>query len=136
MASLQFNNSTCGMVDIWYESHKNLIISVCQELDCLDKAKPLFDKLLEKPPALKKLKDTHRPKRAKSGWLYFCLEKRSELMKQYPSMDMGQISQELGKLWQLQTDTDKVLYNEQSEEDKQRYACEMEEYSENMLQFG
>ena len=136
MASLHFNNNTCKMVDVWYDSHKNLIIAVCDELDCMDKAQELFDKLLTKQPTLKKLKDEGKPKRAKSGWLYFCGEKRSELMEQYPDKDMGEISKELGKLWQQLEESDKGPYEDQSEQDKQRYYSEKEDYDENMMQFS
>ena len=136
MASLHFNNNTCSMVDVWYDSHKNLIIAVCDELNCMDKAQELFDKLLTQQPALKKLKDEGKPKRAKSGWLYFCGEKRSELMKQFPDKNMGEISKELGKLWQQLEESDKGPYEDQSEQDKQRYYSEKEDYDENMMQFS
>lgn len=136
MANLQFNNNTCSLVDIWYESHKSLIISVCQELECLEQAKPLMEKLLDKPPSLKKLKDVNKPKRAKSAWVYFCLDKRPLVTKKNPGMSMCEISQELGKMWQKTSDKNKEMYEEQSEEDKQRYLTEMEEYQENMLQFS
>jgi len=134
MSSLHFNNSTCGMVDVWYESHKSLVISLCQELDCLDKAQGLIDKLLEKPPALKKLKDGHRPKRSKSAFMYFCDDKRKSVADKYVKYEVGVIAKELGAMWHKQENRKK--YDELAEIDKQRYACDMEEYKENMLQFS
>lgn len=39
-------------------------------------------------------------KRPKSKYIYFCDEKRKELRKEYPDMDIRQITCELGKRWQ------------------------------------
>ena len=54
----QNNNKTNKITKTGKCSHKNLIISVCQELDSLPKAKELIEKLLDKPMKLKKLSGT------------------------------------------------------------------------------
>jgi len=135
MSSLQFHNSTCNVNNVWFDSHKSLIISVCQELDQLDKAKELIEKLLDKPVALKKLKDSGKPKRAKSGWIYYTSEHRPLVMKKHPKKGMGEISKVLGAMWQKTTEKQRVPFQKLADVDKERYAQEMEEYKENMLQF-
>jgi len=121
---------------VWFDSHKSLIISVCQELGQLEKAAELIEKLLDKPVALKKLKDTHKPKRAKSAWIYFTEKHRSTVMKKHPKKSMGEVSKELGKMWQKTTDKQKQPFQKLSDTDRDRYNQDMEEYKENMLQFS
>ena len=57
-------------------------------------------------------------------------------MEQYPDKDMGEISKELGKLWQQLEESDKYPYEVLSTEDKNRYLNEKEDYDENMMQFS
>ena len=135
MTTLQFHNSTCTLNNVWFDSHKSLIISVCQELDQLDKAKDLIDKLLDKPVALKKLKDSGKPKRAKSGWIYYTSEHRPKVMKKHPKKGMGEVSKVLGEMWQKTSGKQREPFKKLAEQDRERYNHEMEEYNENMLQF-
>ena len=134
MTSMQFINSTCDMNEMWFDSHKNLIISVCQELDSLPKAKELIEKLLDKPMKLKKLKDTHRPKKGKSAFLYFCDDKRESVAEKYEKYNVGVVAKDLGVLWAKCKNRKK--YNDSAEQDKERYRNEMEEFNEAMKQYS
>jgi len=136
MSTLQFHNATCNLNEVWFDSHKSLIISVCQELEHLDKATGLIEKLLDKPVALKKLKDSNKPKRANSGWIYYCNKQRSVVMKKNPKMSIGDITKKLGEMWQKTSDKQREPFQKLATADKERYAQEMEEYKENMLQFA
>ena len=102
-------------------------------------------KILTKAPAKeKKFKDPNAPKRGKSAYLFFCAENREKV-----KADLGdeakatEVTAELGVRWntlkttidtgrgaaqkQAQTDFDK--YSKMAEEDKERYAAEMAEYT-------
>ncbi len=56
MESMLFVNDTNTLNGLWYDSHKNLITSICVELNILDKNKieELTTKFLGERPKLKK----------------------------------------------------------------------------------
>ena len=73
---------------------------------------------------LKQKKDPNRVKRAKNSYFFFCDEKRKEIQIANPGKSMGEISKILGSLWKELSDEDKQKYNDQHEEDVQRYEDE------------
>lgn len=75
MSSMLFHNDTRELNLLWYNSHKNLITSICIELGQVDKIEELSQKFLGMPLKIKALKDPNKPKRAKTSYLYFCEEK-------------------------------------------------------------
>ena len=131
MTSTMFHNDTASLNDLWYESHKNLIASVCISLKKEKEIGRLVDELLGKKMKTKKLKDPNKPKRAKSGYLYFCDEKREGIMESLKGgkegISISVISKKLGSLWKKLDNKDK--YNKLAEEDKERYEQEMENYN-------
>ena len=109
------------------------------------KAVEALVKSLAKAPAKeKKIKDPNAPKRGKSAYLFFCAEHREKV-----KADLGEeakateVTAELGVRWnalkaametgkgaaqkQAQKDFDK--YTKMAEEDKERYAAEMADYT-------
>jgi hypothetical protein len=75
---------------------------------------------------VKKNKDLHKPKRALSAWMFYCADKRKELLA--GGMKVTEASKELGKMWGGMDDTAKESYNKQATKDKIRYAKAMEGY--------
>ena len=71
---LQTNN-------MFYESHKQLIERVCMALDQTDKTEDIVTLLLGEKTKLKFKKDPNRPKKPKSGFLFFCDEERGKLIE-------------------------------------------------------
>jgi len=66
------------------------------------------------------------PKRAKSGYLYFCEDRRNQLKIDNPALKSTEITSELGRLWnELKNDASQASvlakYESQALEDKQRY---------------
>ena len=104
MAHLTFHNDTVSLNHLWYESHKNLIATVCIKLGQHDKIAELTHTLLGDPFKIKPMKDPAKPKRPTSGYLYFCEEARPKLMKKMrgkknKKVNLGDIAKELGAMW-------------------------------------
>lgn len=67
------------------------------------------------------------PKRAKSGYLYFCEENRSKIKDEHPEMSAIEVTSELGRRWNLLKEKgEKAIkkYNDLAAEDKARYQSE------------
>lgn len=67
-------------------------------------------------------KDKNAPKRALSAFFFFSNEKRSEVQAGHPEWKVGQVAQELGRMWKALTDEEKGVYEQKANMDKQRYA--------------
>jgi len=106
------------------KSHETLIRNVCEELNVQDTdvVNGLIKKLLDTSyTSVKAKKDPNRVKKAKSSYLFYCEDKRKEIQKENPGKSMGDISKILGSNWRKLTDEEKVKYNEQHDEDVERY---------------
>jgi len=78
----------------------------------------------------KKATDPNAPKRGKSSYIFFCLDKRQEVIDDNPDMSAKNIIKELGRVWREDTsDEEKKKYQEQSAADKARYEEEMADYT-------
>jgi len=75
-------------------------------------------------------KDPNAPKRALSAFFFFSNEKRPEVQTGHPEWKVGQVAQELGRMWKALTDEEKAVYEQKANMDKQRYADEMKNYRE------
>ena len=131
MESMAFVNDTNSLNGLWYDSHSNLITSVCVELNIIDKDKinELSNKLLGARPKTKKLVDPNKPKRSKSGWLIFCDDKRNEVIDSLGSKKMGEVTKKLGEMWKKLTDAEKKPYNDSAAKEREKYLAEMEKYN-------
>ena len=132
MANLLFHNNTCSINDVWFESHLSLLKSVCMELGQPGKITELQEKLLGTKMKIKPRKDPNLPKRAKSGFMFYCEEKRGPIIARYRKANkkviIAEVAKELGKGWNSLTKKDK--YEKQASKDKERYAEAMSEYNE------
>jgi hypothetical protein len=73
-------------------------------------------------------KDPNAPKRALSAFFFFSNEKRPEVQGRHPEWKVGQVAQELGRMWKALTEEEKKVYEDRANNDKQRYAEEMRSY--------
>lgn len=97
-------------------------------LNAIAEHKSELNKLFGKSQRKKK-KDKNAPAKPKSSYILFCMEKRQGLKDKNPEMKATSITSELGKMWQKLSDTQKAKYAKKAEEDKKRYAAEMEDYT-------
>lgn len=140
MAHNDYYNFVVGLNDMTYESHKSLIEKITLELGCHDKLDYLCDKFLNQPK-LKCKVDVNAPKKAKSGFILFCEEKRpniiekvkKENIKNKEKFNLGIVQKELGQLWTSLAEEKKQEYSELAEKDKERYLNEFEEYQEKIF---
>jgi ABC-type transporter MlaC component len=73
-------------------------------------------------------KDPNAPKRALSAFFFFSQIKRPEVQQAHPEHKVGQIAQEMGKMWKALTEQEKKKYEEMASRDKVRYEADMKEY--------
>ena len=64
----------------------------------------------------------------RSGFFFFCGEKRPKLKEQNPQATVGEIAKQLGAAWKIMTPEQKAPYEQQSKDDRKRYEREMEQY--------
>lgn len=124
---MEFHNNLSGIMMSMVKSHEKLIRSVCSELNVQDQnvVNDLVKKLLDTSfTSVKAKKDPNRVKRAKSAYFFFCDDKRKEVQLANPGKGMGDISKALGALWKELSEEDRQKYNDQHEEDVQRYEDE------------
>jgi len=117
------------------------ILAVYEKAAADDKARYQDEKAEYTPPESDNSDDnTHRrrgkrksakkgPKRAKSGYLYFCEERRDQLKVANPNLKSTEITSELGRLWnELKADPSRAAelakYENNAANDKQRYETE------------
>ena len=133
MSHLTFHNDTVSLNHIWFQSHKNMIATVCIELGQHNKIEELTHSLLGDPLKIKAMKDPNKPKRPTSGYLYFCQDARPNVMKKMSKTNkkivLGDIAKALGKKWKALTLDKRKVYDEKSKKDKERYEEEMEKYN-------
>lgn len=77
---------------------------------------------------LSKLDPTH-PKPNRSGYNFFFQEQHARLKPLHPGKDR-EISRMIGELWNKLTESEKAVYQDKGQKDKERYQSEMAEYRE------
>lgn len=75
-------------------------------------------------------KDPTQPKHPSSGFLFFLREVRPQYTAKYPKNSLGPISKMISQAWKELPAEEKAKYIQKSEEDKKRYAIEMEMWLE------
>ena len=134
-SNTRFHNDTSAINHLWYESHKNLITSLCIELGHTDQVDAMVQKHLGQPVKMKTLKDPNKPKRAKSAYLFFSDAHRNKVMNKMKKKNKGasiriaNVSKELGAMWKKLNDAQKAPFNKLAEKDRERYKDEMETYN-------
>lgn len=128
MAHIRYHNNIVNITEIVYESHMDLIKSICIELEQPDKISSLQEKFLEKLK-LKARRDPDRPKKPKTSYMFFCEENREVILKDRPNIILGEQSKLLGSAWKICKDKD--LYIKKADVDKSRYSEQMEDYEVN-----
>ena len=105
-------------------SNNDEILNAWNSKQTQSEVKSLF-KSITKP---RRKKDPNAPKRAKSGYLFFCQETREYVVEENPDMKNTDIIRELGRLWQELDTRTKTKFNKMAIKDKSRYTIEMESY--------
>ncbi|KHJ75556.1 HMG box, partial [Oesophagostomum dentatum] len=67
-------------------------------------------------------KDPNAPKRALSAFFFFSQDRRPEVQQMHPEWKVGQVAQELGRMWKNVSMEEKDMYERKALADKERYA--------------
>ncbi len=133
----KFHNDTVTVNELWYKSHKNVIASVLVKLGMEDKMDEMCDSILGSQHKIKQHKDPNKPKRAKSSYLFFCDEKRQDIIKKFKkglskgeNIKIADVSKKLGEMWKKLDSKSRSPYEKLSQADKERYSKEMENYTQ------
>jgi len=133
MASEQFQDNQVQFNNMFYESHKQVLERVCMALGQTEKTQEMVTLLLGEKMKMKFKKDPNKPKKPKSGFLFFCDKERGKLIdkekKNNKKVVIGNIAKELGKMWKKLTDKEKNHFDEMKNKDQYRYVAEMEAYN-------
>ena len=133
MANIRFHNDTKALNHLWYESHKNLLTSLCIEFGKTDQIDDMVKKYLCEPVKMKALKDPNKPKRAKSAYLFYCDDHRQKILdtmrKKKKKVNIADVSKQLGAKWGGLSDAAKAPYEAKAQADRERYQEEMEQYN-------
>ena len=138
MANSQFQDNQAMLNTLFYDSHKSVVERVCMALGKVDKTQEMVDLLLGDKVKMKFKKDPNKPKKPKSGFLFFCDEHRPKMIetqkKKNKKVVIGDIAKELGKKWKKLSDSQRSKYNAMNEKDKDRYSKELETYNSKIYQ--
>ena len=132
-ALIAFSQNTAELNDLWYESHASLLKKLCMEFGESEKIEEMLEKYLGPKMKIKAPKDPNKPKRSKSGFMFYCDEHRPTLLakaKKNGKVNIGDISKELGKMWKKLKSKSK--YDKLAASDKERYEKEISEYNESL----
>jgi len=77
------------------------------------------------------IKDPQKPKRGKSGYLFFCAEYREKMKQEFPELSVKEIVSKLGILWKKlkkENSPEVKKFEQMSLDDRNRYKDEMTGY--------
>ena len=127
-----FHSNSIDLNKVFYASQASLIKTVCRELDQDDKIDDLIKKLLNTSfTKIKGPKNPDKPKKPLTSYMFFCNDKREEIMTANPGKPIGEISKILGEMWKNISEKDREKYDEMNSKDKIRYEEAMEEFNKN-----
>ena len=86
-----------------------------------------LEKVLINKKSVKKIKNVNAPKRPKTSYIFFCLDKRSEIIESTPNMPAKDIIKELGSAWRSLSSDSKTKYVDLAHKDKERYDKEIKD---------
>jgi len=76
----------------------------------------------------RKKKDKDAPKKALSAFMFFSNDVRDKVKAENPGIAFGEVGKKIGEMWKTLSAEDKAPYDAQADEDKKRYAEDMEAY--------
>ena len=82
----------------------------------------------------KRLKNPTAPKHPMSGFLFYSISIRSQIVEHMPKATVGEISKVIAERWRKLDEKTRSPFIQQAKEDKERYAREMESFTATMLE--
>ena len=129
MAHYEYYSNICTLVETNRNSHISLIKRVCAELGQPERAEEMERKYIDDSIRIKKFKDKNHPKRPKSGYMLYCEKNRKSVKDSLPEdAAFADIIKKMAKDWGKLSQTKKAEFTQLAEDDKVRYAREVEAY--------
>lgn len=129
MAHLEYYNNLKSTLDIFHDSHIELIRNVCSDLNSSHRAEELIGKYVDSSVKLKAKRDPNQPRAWRNSFVMFCTEQREKNnLKEEDSGSLGTMMKEWGAQWRSMDENARNKYKELSVADKVRYTTEMEDY--------
>lgn len=130
---MDHHNCILDISKLLAKTHEKLIENICKELDAEEHIETLVKKFVSNDiiSKLKPKKDPSKPKKPKSGYMFFCDEHRASVMKKNKDAKMGDVSKLLGKMWKQLSNEEKEPYAQMNEEAKEEYTEAMKNYNAN-----
>lgn len=97
-------------------------------MESMEENKSELTKLLKTTKSSSKKKDPNAPKRPLSAYLFFCQSERPLVKEEFPDMKGTNVMRELSVRWNKTSEEDRESFHEMAENDKKRYAKDMESY--------
>ena len=129
MAHYEYYSNICTLVESNRKSHVSLIKHLCAEFGHPEKAEEMERKYIGDSIRIKKFKDPSAPKRARNNYQLFSDKIRATIRKSLPNPTFTDVVRQTAKNWKELDDKERVIYNKMADEDKARYAKELEEYN-------
>lgn len=129
MAHYEYYSAMRNIMETSRSSQISLIERVCADLGAPERADELVEKYIDDSIRIKKFKDKNAPKKAKSGYMLYCEKNRVAAKKSLPKdAPFGDIIKKMASQWNALDTAGKEEYVQLAEDDKVRYARELEEY--------
>jgi hypothetical protein len=133
MSFLDYYNRQVAIMDVFYESHADLIEKLCFEFGQPEKAGELKEKFLDKQLKLKAKKDPKRPKKPQSSYLLFSNSYREQNKTSLAGVPIMEVSKRIGQEWQKLTADQRKVYEELAAEDKEKYKVAYDNYQQSLF---
>ena len=128
MAHLEYYNNLKSTLDIFHDSHVELIRNVCADLNASDRVDELISKYIDSSVKLKAKRDPNQPRAWRNSFVMFCTEQREKIGANEENVNLGDMMKEWGAKWRAMDEEARNKYKELSIADKSRYTTEMEDY--------
>ena len=134
MSHYEYYSTMRSITESMRASHIKLIENICNDLGESEKIPELTAKYIgraDRMVRIKKFKDPDAPKKAMSGYMWYCKKRRVEgVQTENPDASFADIIRTLAKEWEQLNDTSRSEYLQLAEEDKDRYERQVEEYKQ------
>jgi len=126
---MEHYNCVLDISKLLKNAHTKLIEQICKDLGAEDRTDELLKKYMSSEfSKMKPKKDPNLPKKPKSSYMLCCGEHRDEVKANSKTKQMGEMSKTLGAMWKKLSEEDKEPYLTKSEEAKEEYNEQMNNY--------
>jgi hypothetical protein len=87
---------------------------------------------IERPRQQWTVNDGRPPKKALSSYMIYVKERKFEIMRDNPQLAFANVMQAVADKWRTLSEEERLYYTSKADEDKQRYAIEMELWNQHL----